>query len=91
MAAGGYPNEYAKGHVISGLPEDDDEGSKVFHAGTRIDGADVVTSGGRVLCVVGLGESLLDAKHKAYEIVAGITWVDEFHRNDIGQRAVARE
>lgn len=91
MAAGGYPNEYAKGHVISGLPEDDDEGSKVFHAGTRIDGADVVTSGGRVLCVVGLGESLLDAKHKAYEIVAGITWADEFHRNDIGQRAVARE
>jgi len=91
MAAGGYPNEYAKGHVISGLPEDDDEGSKVFHAGTRIDGADVVTSGGRVLCVVGLGESLLDAKYKAYEIVAGIAWADEFHRNDIGQRAVARE
>lgn len=91
MAAGGYPNEYAKGHVISGLPEDDDEGSKVFHAGTRIDGADVVTSGGRVLCVVGLGESMLDAKYKAYEIVAGIAWADEFHRNDIGQRAVARE
>ncbi len=91
MAAGGYPNEYAKGHVISGLPKDDDEGSKVFHAGTRIDGADVVTSGGRVLCVVGLGESMLDAKYKAYEIVAGIAWADEFHRNDIGQRAVARE
>jgi len=91
MAAGGYPNEYAKGHVISGLPKDDDEGSKVFHAGTRIDGADVVTSGGRVLCVVGLGESMLDAKYKAYEIVAGIAWADEFHRYDIGQRAVARE
>lgn len=91
MAAGGYPNEYAKAHVISGLPKDDDEGGKVFHAGTRIDGADVVTSGGRVLCVVGLGESMLDAKNKAYEIVAGIAWADEFHRNDIGHRAVARD
>ncbi len=91
MAAGGYPNEYAKGHVISGLPQDIDDSGKVFHAGTRFNGEDVVTTGGRVLCVVGLGESMLDAKNKAYEIVDGIAWTDEFHRNDIGHRAIARE
>ncbi len=91
MAAGGYPNEYARGHVISGLPQDIDDSGKVFHAGTRFNGEDVVTAGGRVLCVVGLGESMLDAKNKAYEIVDGIAWTDEFHRNDIGHRAIARE
>jgi phosphoribosylamine--glycine ligase len=90
MAAGGYPGDYAKGHVISGLPQSDDNSSKVFHAGSAIIDNDVVTTGGRVLCVVGLGENILEARNKAYEIVDGISWADEFHRCDIGHRAIAR-
>ncbi len=91
MAAGGYPGSYAKGHVISGLDDGDDADVKAFHAGTRLDGADVVTNGGRVLCVVGLGDKVSDAQRKAYERVARISWQDAFHRTDIGYRAVARE
>ncbi|MCZ6659390.1 MAG: phosphoribosylamine--glycine ligase [Gammaproteobacteria bacterium] len=91
MAAGGYPGSYAKGHVISGLDEGDDADVKAFHAGTRFDGTDVVTNGGRVLCVVGLGDKVSDAQQKAYERVARISWQDAYHRTDIGYRAVARE
>jgi len=91
MAAGGYPEQYATGHVISGLPAGIDGSYKVFHAGTRIDDGDVVTAGGRVLCVVGLGETVRDAQNKAYKIADEITWTDEFHRNDIGHRAITRE
>ncbi len=91
MAAGGYPGSYAKGHVISGLDDGDDADVKAFHAGTRLDGTDIVTNGGRVLCVVGLGDKVSDAQRKAYERVARISWQDAFHRTDIGYRAVARE
>lgn len=90
MASGGYPANYARGHVISGLPSDEDHTSKVFHAGSAISGEDVVTTGGRVLCAVGLGKSVLDARNRAYEVANSIGWTDEFHRNDIGHRAIAR-
>lgn len=90
MAAGGYPGEYTKGHVISGLPQDEDDSSKVFHAGSAIEGDEVVTTGGRVLCVVGLGANVLEARNKAYEIADEISWAGEFHRSDIGHRAIAR-
>jgi len=91
MAAGGYPGQYATGHVITGLPPGIEDSCRVFHAGTRIDDGDVVTTGGRVLCVVGLGETVQDAQDRAYEIVDEITWADEFHRHDIGHRAIAIE
>ena len=88
MAAGGYPAKYATGQVISGLPAGENEDSKVFHAGTVLEGEDVLTSGGRVLCVVSLGDSVLEARNRAYETVDEIEWSNEFHRNDIGHRAI---
>jgi len=91
MAAGGYPASYAKGRAISGLGESTGDDVKVFHAGTSIDGEDVVTSGGRVLCVVGLGDSVSAAGRQAYECVDSIDWDDAYYRRDIGHRAIARE
>ena len=63
----------------------------MFHAGTRLEGEHVVTSGGRVLCVCALGETVADAQHRAYAEVSGISWHGEFHRHDIGWRAIERE
>ena len=65
--------------------------TKVFHAGTRIEGEHAVTAGGRVLCVCALGDSVAGAQQRAYAAVAGISWPGEFHRHDIGWRAIARE
>ena len=91
MAAGGYPGSYRKGDEISGLPEGDDASRKVFHAGTALDGTRVITSGGRVLCVVGLGNSVAEAREVAYGQAAEISWQDAFQRSDIGYRAIERE
>jgi len=90
MAAGGYPESYAKGDVIKGIPEATSN-SKVFHAGTATKDGDIVTSGGRVLCVVGLGEKVSDAQKTAYDIVHKIEWSNVFYRDDIGHRAIIRE
>ncbi len=90
MAAGGYPENYDKGAVITGIPKET-ESSKVFHAGTSVENDNMVTSGGRVLCVVGLGDKVSDAQKTAYEIVHQIEWDDVFYRDDIGHRAIARE
>jgi len=91
LAAGGYPASYGKGMTISGLAEADGIDQKVFHAGTALNGDDVVTSGGRVLCVVGLGDSVAAAAASAYESVDKIHWQDVYSRRDIGHRAIARE
>jgi phosphoribosylamine--glycine ligase len=91
MAAGGYPGSYAKGDAISGLDGLDAEDLKVFHAGTAERDGEVVTSGGRVLCVTALGETVTAAKARAYEAAARIGWRDAYYRTDIGYRAVARE
>jgi len=91
MAAGGYPASYAKGKVITGLDVADSNTQKVFHAGTAMAGDKVVTSGGRVLCVVGLGETVADAAQDAYAAVDKIDWEDAYFRRDIGHRAIARE
>ena len=91
LAAGGYPEDYRKGDVITGLDAENDEAVKVFHAGTRLDAAgNVVTNGGRVLCVVGLGEDVSSAQQKAYSGVDQIHWDDVYCRRDIGHRAVNR-
>lgn len=91
MAAGGYPDDYRKGDVINGLDAIDADLAKVFHAGTRQQGNDIVTNGGRVLCVTALGDSVLQAQQKAYQAVAKIDWQDAYYRTDIAYRAVARE
>ena len=90
MAAGGYPESYRKGDVIHGIPAET-ENSKVFHAGTAIRDGELVTQGGRVLCVVGLGENVTEAQKVAYEKVQQIQWDDVYYRKDIGHRAIARE
>ena len=91
MAAGGYPGDYATGKKITGLPDGKSQDGKVFHAGTARSGNDIVTSGGRVLCVVGLGDTVADASDTAYSQVKSIDWDDVYYRNDIGHRAIARE
>ncbi len=91
MAAGGYPASYRKGDRITGLPDSISGAVKVFHAGTALDGGDVVTSGGRVLCVVGLGDTVAAARDAAYAQVERIIWDAVFFRRDIGHRAIARE
>ena len=91
LAAGGYPGDHARGDLITGLDVDDDAACKVFHAGTRQDGAACVTQGGRVLCVVGLGVNVREAHARAYRRVDRIGWRGMFCRRDIGYRAIARE
>lgn len=90
MAAGGYPDDYAKGDVIEGLPEDESADVKVFHAGTALNHGAAVTSGGRVLCVSALGTTVVEAQKKAYDQVKRIHWPDVFYRKDIGHRAITR-
>ncbi|MEK6789987.1 MAG: phosphoribosylamine--glycine ligase [Pseudomonadota bacterium] len=90
MAAGGYPGDIRKGDAISGLGQEAD-GAKVFHAGTALKDGLVITSGGRVLCATGLGATVSEAQAAAYAEVAKVSWTGEYHRSDIGYRAVARE
>ena len=91
MAAEGYPAPPRVGDPINSLDVPDLIDTKVFHAGTRIEGDHAVTAGGRVLCVCALGDTVADAQQRAYAGVAGISWAGEFHRHDIGWRAIARE
>jgi len=91
MAAGGYPIKYENGKQISGLELVNDDSSKVFHAGTSLKNDKFLTTGGRVLCVVGMGNNTKEAQQNSYKSVAKITWDDEFHRDDIGYRAIEKE
>lgn len=91
LAAGGYPGSYNKGDVISGLPQDEVEGQKVFHAGTSNKEGQVTTNGGRVLCATALGNSVSEAQKRAYQLAKQISWEGMFFRNDIGYRAIERE
>lgn len=91
LAAAPYPEAPITGDVISGLDRVPDT-AKVFHAGTALDAqGNVVSAGGRVLCVAALGDSVRDAQANAYAGVAQVTWANAFHRSDIGWRAIARE
>ncbi|HHN66745.1 MAG TPA: phosphoribosylamine--glycine ligase [Thermopetrobacter sp.] len=93
MATRGYPGSYEKGSVIEGVERAAaDDLVKVFHAGTsRDDDGALIATGGRVLNVTALGETITQAQRRAYEAVAKIDWPEGFHRTDIGHRAVARE
>jgi phosphoribosylamine--glycine ligase len=91
MAAGGYPDAYRKGDPISGLDAAAILPGKVFHAGTQAAGTQIVTAGGRVLCAVGLGDSVGAAQHQAYNLVHTIHWNLVQYRLDIGYRAIERE
>ncbi|MDP3847465.1 MAG: phosphoribosylamine--glycine ligase [Pseudomonas sp.] len=91
LAAGGYPADYAKGDVINGLENAAALPGKVFHAGTALQDGQIVTSGGRVLCATGMGDSVLAAQQQAYALAEQISWKGCFYRDDIGYRAIARE
>jgi phosphoribosylamine--glycine ligase len=91
MAAGGYPDGYRQGDSISGLDAAARLPGKVFHAGTRTEGAQIVTAGGRVLCAVGLGDTVAAAQTQAYQLVHAIHWDSVQYRHDIGYRAIERE
>lgn len=91
LAAGGYPDAYRKGDVITGLELADNDDAKVFHAGTALNDGKVVTSGGRVLCATALGNTVAEAQMKAYKAIDYIDWNDKFFRTDIAYRAIARE
>jgi phosphoribosylamine--glycine ligase len=91
LAAAGYPGEIRKGDTIRGLDTESGANAKVFHAGTAHRDGAVVTGGGRVLCVCGLGGSVRDAQRAAYAAVAPISWDGMQFRRDIGYRAIERE
>ncbi|AWL13304.1 Phosphoribosylamine--glycine ligase [Saliniradius amylolyticus] len=91
LAAGGYPGSYRKGDAVSGLDTNTLDDRKVFHAGTKLEGEQVLTSGGRVLCATALGQSVTQAQKAAYELTSQIQWDDVFYRKDIAWRAIQRE
>lgn len=90
MAAGGYPQGYRKGDVISGLDKAAELGATVFHAGTAAKDGNIVTNGGRVLGVTAIGTDIRKAVDNAYEAVKSIHFDDVHYRNDIAYRAIAR-
>ena len=86
-ASEGYPGPYEKGHRISGLTDADSvDGVVTFHAGTRVEGSNTRTDGGRVLCVTALGKDKAAARRRAYDAYDRITWQGKFCRRDIGER-----
>jgi phosphoribosylamine--glycine ligase len=96
LAAGGYPESYRQGDVISGLltehnVDTNSPDNKVFHAGTALKDDQVITQGGRVLCATALGETVTEARANAYVLARQIQWHDVYYRDDIAYRAVERE
>ena len=90
LSSGGYPGSYEKGKAISGIEEAEEEGALVFHAGTSIEDGQLVTSGGRVLNVVGMGSGIKEAIENAYKGVDKIKFEGMHYRKDIGHRALSR-
>jgi phosphoribosylamine--glycine ligase len=89
LAAGGYPDTYDKGNIIKGLPVEEIEDRKVFHAGTALqNNGDVITTGGRVLCACALGDNIKIAQEKAYHLTHDIHWDKVYYRDDIGFKAI---
>ena len=90
IAAGGYPAAYEKGHEICGIEAAEHMGALVFHAGTAEKSGKLVTNGGRVLGVVGLGNDIPAAVRAAYTAVDQISFKEAFYRKDIAHRALYR-
>lgn len=90
LAAGGYPASYERGDVIHGIPDAENAGALVFHAGTAAKDGNIVTNGGRVLGVVGMGKDITAAVKKTYEAVEKISFKNVYHRKDIAHRALNR-
>ena len=90
LAAGGYPNDYEKGHEIRGIEDAEAMGALVFHAGTSLRDGHIVTNGGRVLGVVGRGEDIAAAVQSAYAAVDRISFQNAYCRRDIAHRALHR-
>jgi phosphoribosylamine--glycine ligase len=91
LAAEGYPDKYERGRPISGLRHETSPDVKIFHAGTASEEGNILTNGGRVLCVTALGESVEECQKNAYRVAEGITWDGMHYRTDIGHKAVDRE
>jgi phosphoribosylamine--glycine ligase len=91
MASKNYPDDYLKGQLILGLKGIDNDTTKVFHAGTKAYNKEVMTDGGRVLCVTSLGPTLKSAQQLAYETVKSIKWGNSFYRKDIGVRGLEKD
>ena len=87
LAAHGYPAQPRKGDRVTGLPKDAED-AVVFHAGTAMQGGDIVTSGGRVLCATVLADNVKQAQQRAYEVIAGVHFDGMQYRTDIGHRAI---
>jgi phosphoribosylamine--glycine ligase len=89
MTSGGYPGSYSSGHAITGLPTASaDRTAMVFHAGTKREGGHVMTAGGRVLGITGLGPTLQEARSRAYNVVRRITFEGCHYRTDIANKAL---
>ena len=88
MTSGGYPGKYQQGYEIKGLSEITDSDTIIFHAGTKNDGGNLVTAGGRVLGITSVGNNLQKAIDKAYEAIDKIEFDHMFFRRDIGQKAL---
>ena len=88
LASGGYPGDYVKGHKICGLDFDETD-TKIFHAGTALDGDGTVTNGGRVVTVVGMGNDIETAQKTTYNRAHQIQWKDRHMRLDIAHRAIS--
>ena len=90
MVAGGYPDKYDKGAEIEGLYSDFDK-SIIFHAGTKRSGDKILTNGGRVLAITGLGDTMQEALDRSYELVSNIHWNNVYFRKDIGHDLMSLE
>jgi phosphoribosylamine--glycine ligase len=91
MTSEGYPSDYQTGDVITGLPRNEENDIKLFHAGTARENAQIVTGGGRVLCATALGNTVSEAQAAAYNLAKRVHWKGAYYRTDIGYRAIARE
>ncbi|OBS09655.1 phosphoribosylamine--glycine ligase [Acidihalobacter prosperus] len=89
LAAHGYPEAYREGEDLGPLPADGAD-RKLFHAGTRLDGERAVSAGGRVLCATALGDTVAEARVRAYALAEAVSWPGKYYRTDIGHRALAR-
>jgi phosphoribosylamine--glycine ligase len=91
VSSDGYPATFEKGQIIGGLDAVEAAGTTVFHAGTAEKDGHIVNSGGRVLGITALGDTVQEAQKTVYQALEHLDWDGGFYRKDIGYRAIARE